>query len=111
MQQEPAVPAHRPAVRNVGLHVLAYLAGMLVLAVLNLAIGEGWWSFWSMLVWTVALVAHLSWVIARDPDESWVRDREIEVKLKSYDLGHMAEIEKSFEQGTFLGKERPKRDD
>lgn len=62
-------------------------AGTLIAA--NWATGGGWWSFWPLAVWSVALGAHYLIYKSRTVDEKWADERTADLRSKSYDAGHI----------------------
>ena len=79
-------------------HVLAYVGVMGVLIVLNFIIGGGWWSFWPMCAWGLVLAFHFFYYKSVTVDEAWVQERTDDMRLRSYDLSHIHDIEDRVEQ-------------
>ena len=78
-------------------HMLAYAGLGAILLVANLYLGGGWWSFWPLCVWSVVVVLHFLFVKSIGVDDSWVQERAEDLHLRSYDLGHIEDIEKRVE--------------
>ena len=78
-------------------HVLAYAVVAAILVVANLFVGGGWWSFWPLGLWGLVLALHFLIVKCIDVDEGWVRERTEDLHVRSYDLGHIKDIEKRVE--------------
>jgi hypothetical protein len=78
--------------RGVRIHAAVFAAGMLCLGAANWLTGGGWWSFWPMLAWSLALAAHYFVSKARTVDEPWVEERAADLHSKSYDAHHMDSI-------------------
>ncbi len=85
---EPATTAAR-ALR---LHAGIYVACAGVLTAVNWATGSGWWSFWPVAVWGVALGVHYMIHKSRTVDEAWVDERTADLHSKSYDASHIDDI-------------------
>jgi len=58
----------------------------------NWATGRGWWSFWPIAVWSVALGVHYLVYKSRTVDERWADERTADLRSKSYDAGHIDTI-------------------
>jgi hypothetical protein len=80
------------AARAIRLHVGLYVAFAVVLTAVNGATGGGWWSFWPLGIWAVALGVHYMVYKTRTVDESWVEERTADLHSKSYDAGHIDDI-------------------
>lgn len=74
-------------------HVLAYGISMSILIVANIFIGGGWWSFWPMIAWSLVLSLHFFYYKSVTVDEAWAQERTDDLRLRSYDLGHIQDIE------------------
>ncbi len=79
-------------------HVLTYSAVMSILVVANIYVGGGWWSFWPMIAWSLALSLHFFYYKSITVDEEWAQERTDDLKLRSYDLGHIQDIEDRVEK-------------
>ena len=89
-----AEPSRRAtaAGRAIRLHAGIYFACAGALTAVNWFTGGGWWSFWPLGVWGVALGVHYLIYKAKAVDEDWVQERTADLRSKSYDAGHMADI-------------------
>ena len=76
-------------------HAWAYAAGASALVLANVLTGSGWWSFWPLAVWSVALAIHYLFHKARSVDDSWVAERTADLHSKSYDVSHIDRIAES----------------
>ena len=79
-------------------HALAYGVLMGGLAAVNIYVGGGWWSFWPMVVWGMVLALHFFFYKSVTVDEDWARERTDDLRLRSYDLSHIQDIEDRVEQ-------------
>jgi len=86
-------------------HICAYVLVNGALFLINLFTGGGWWVFWPILGWGIALSAHWFYVKSINVDEQWVEERTLDIRLGAYDLGHIEDIEKRHEKAG--GKDRP----
>lgn len=75
--------------------VYVILGGVAVCA--KFYLGGGWWLFWPLYVWGVVLALHFLLVKSIDVDESWVGERSDDLRFRSYDLGHIRDIEQRVE--------------
>lgn len=62
------------------------------LIVVNIIVGGGWWSFWPMCGWGMFLALHFFYFKSVTVDEQWAQLRTDDLKLRSYDLGHIEDI-------------------
>jgi hypothetical protein len=76
-------------------HAWAYAAGASALVLANVLTGSGWWSFWPLAVWSVALGIHYMFHKARSVNDSWVAERTADLHSKSYDVSHIDRIAES----------------
>lgn len=74
-------------------HVLAYCVLMGALVAVNIYIGGGWWSFWPMCAWGLVLAFHFFYYKSVTVDEAWVQERTDDMRLRSYDVSHILDIE------------------
>jgi len=79
-------------------HALAYGVSMGALTVINIYVGGGWWSFWPMIAWGLLLALHFFYYKAVTVDEDWARERTDDLRLRSYDLSHIQDIQDRVEQ-------------
>ena len=79
-------------------HLLAYGGVMGVLIVVNFIIGGGWWSFWPICAWGLLLAFHFFYYKSMTVDEAWVQERTDDMRLRSYDLSHIHDIEDRVER-------------
>ena len=95
----PLVCAHRFLLGRFRTHLLLYLVVCGGLTLVNLWTGAGWWSFAPVYGWAVLLAVHYFYVRAANVDDDWVRDRTEDLKVRSYDLGHIADLEERIDRG------------
>ncbi len=90
---------HRAQVKRLFVrHRRAYAGVMAVLIAANIAIGGGWWSFWPMCAWGLVFSLHFFYYKSVTVDEAWVEERTDDMRLRSYDLSHISDIEDRVEQ-------------
>lgn len=96
---------------SVGLrrHRLVFFTAVGGLTLCNVLIGGGWWAFWPVFVWALIYFLHLCLVQATNVNEEWVDERTDELRLRSYDLGHIDDIENRYNTGGRVGATRRAR--
>jgi hypothetical protein len=75
------------------LHLWAFVVVNLGLNAANWLVGDDWWAFWPLVVWSLVLGAHYLAYKSRRVDERWVEERTDDVRSKSYDRAHIDSIE------------------
>ena len=95
----PLARTHRFLLDRFRIHLRLYLllCGGLTLA--NLFTGAGWWSFAPVCGWGIVLAVHYFYVRAVNVDDDWVRERTDDLRVRSYDLGHITDLEERVGQG------------
>jgi len=79
-------------------HRRAYVAGLVILVAANILVGGGWWSFWPMCAWGLVFSLHFFYYKSVTVDEACVKERTDDMRLRSYDLSHISDIEERVEQ-------------
>ena len=80
------------------LHRRIFVTAMVTLIVINVMVGGGWWSFWPMCFWGLVFSLHFFYYKSVTIDEAWVEERTDDMRLRSYDLSHISDIEDRVEQ-------------
>ena len=96
-EAEPACRLERARV-HYRRHRNAFLVVNGALHVINVYMGAPWWAFWPLFAWGVVFLAHFLYVRTITVDEAWVDERAEELRYKSYDLGHIRDIEERVEK-------------
>ena len=91
--------AHRFLLDRLRSHLRLYLVLGGGLTLVNLFTGAGWWSFTPVYGWGIVLAVHYFYVRAANVDDDWVRERAADLRVRSYDLGHITDLEERVEQG------------
>jgi len=88
--------AHGPALLRVLFrwNATAYATVGALLLIVNIFAGGGSWSFWPLFVWGMLLALHFFCMKSLDVDDNWVAERADELRYRSYDQGHIHDIEK-----------------
>ena len=79
-------------------HLLLY-ASLTLLMLMTELIGGNWWRFWPMMAWAVLLAIHYFIASTLAIDEDWAAEKATDVRTRSYDLDHIYNSDKRFEQG------------
>ena len=91
--------AHRFLLRRFRAHFRLYLVSCGGLTLANLYTGGGWWSFAPVCGWGIVTAVHYFYVRAANVDDHWVRERTEDLRIRSYDLGHITDLESRIECG------------
>jgi len=87
------VPPERSRVaRTFKGHFLAYLLVNAVLTGVNVYMGAPWWAVWPLLVWGLLVMLHYLVYRAGSVKDAWVEERTLDLRSKSYDMGHIDDI-------------------
>jgi len=73
-------------------HVSAFVLVNGVLTAVNVYMGAPWWAFWPLAIWGFALTIHFLVYRTLTVDDSWVEERTLDLRSKSYDMSHMDSI-------------------
>lgn len=73
-------------------HFIVFALVNAVLFLIDRVAGGGWWSFWLIYAWGIVLAVHFFYVRSVNVDERWVEERADDVRLRSYDVSHIEDI-------------------
>ena len=73
-------------------HATAYFLAVVVFVPVSILADLGI-AFWPLSAWGVALALHFFYDRSVNVDEEWVEERADEMRLRSYDLSHIQNIE------------------
>ena len=73
-------------------HLFAFVLVNVVLTGINVSMGPPWWAFWPLILWGLVLLVHFLVHRASAVDESWVDERTLDLRSKSYDASHIGDI-------------------
>ncbi len=74
-------------------HATAYVGVNAALTLINVYTGRPWWAIWPLLAWGFAFAVHYLVYKTSQTDERWADERTEELRLRSYDRGHIESIE------------------
>ncbi len=106
---------HALLTRHFATHLRLWISIGGGLLLLDALIGDSFGrSFWPVALWGVLLCLHFLCSRAFRVDDEWVRGRTEDLRLRSYDLSHIVDIEDRARQGDASASssgERPKDED
>ncbi len=73
-------------------HFAAYVAALALGVLLNVGFGVGLPFFWPFAAWAFALAIHFFIASSFDVNDQWVDERAAELRMRSYDFDHIANI-------------------
>ena len=73
-------------------HLALFIGVNAALQLANFFVGTGWWAFWPLAAWGLVFMVHYLRYKALTVDERWVDARAAELRIKSYDRGHIDNI-------------------
>ncbi|MEM7408265.1 MAG: 2TM domain-containing protein [Pseudomonadota bacterium] len=92
-EESPAGRYGQLAVRTFKPHARLFWAVNAALTLINIATGAPWWALWPLVAWGLPFSVHFFIYKSLTVDESWTDDRIEELRWKSYDLGHVEDLE------------------
>lgn len=92
----PAVasPTRLRIARAFNPHLLTYLFVNVALTAINVYMGAPWWAVWPLVLWGLLLMLHFLYYRATSIDDAWVDERTLDLRSRSYDMGHIDDIRK-----------------
>jgi hypothetical protein len=91
-------------------HAWAFWVSNAVLTVANIASGAPWWAVWPFLAWGLVFSIHYFIFKSLTVDESWSDDRIDDLRWRSYDLGHVEDLEDRIRGDDFSTRPAHRRD-
>ena len=92
------------------LHLNVFVAGNVVLTAINIYTGAPWWALWPLLIWGVPFSVHFFIYKSLTVDETWADDRIDDLRWRSYDLGHVEDLEDRIRADDFSTRPAHRRD-
>jgi len=89
--------APRTLKKWLSLHLVAFAIFVILLFVFRPFEGDTQIYFWLPFAWGLIAAVHFFVVATLTVDEAWTEERTLEVKVRSYDLGHMEDIRERHE--------------
>lgn len=90
--------------RVLRIHFLAFAGVSIVLVAVDLLFSEARWFYWPVMIWSAVLGVHFLYCKTLSVDDSWAEERTDNIRYKSYDLGHIRDIEDSYKESQSAGE-------
>jgi hypothetical protein len=87
-----ASPARKLLARAFRPHLYLYLLVNAGLTGVNVYMGAPWWAVWPLVLWGMLLMLHFLYYRTVSVDDAWVEERTLDLRSKSYDMGHIDNI-------------------
>ena len=78
-------------------HALVLAIAVCLLLSIEWVLGARWSLLWPLIIWGLMVSIHYFVSAAFDINEVWADDRVVDVKTRSYDVGHIMNIEHRIE--------------
>lgn len=95
--------------RVLRIHFIAYSSVNIVLFATDLLFSEARWFYWPAMAWGAVLGAHWLFCKSLAVDDDWAERRANKIRDKSYDLGHIRDIENTFNESQAAEKSAAER--
>jgi hypothetical protein len=79
--------------RSLRHHLIMYGFASVVFFVADSFMPGALWFHWPVMTWGAIAGAHLLYCKSVNVDEAWAERRALDLRLKSYDLGHILDID------------------
>lgn len=94
---EPSTQINRRN-RQLRLHFVCFASVVIALAVIDIGFSEARWFHWPAMAWAVVFSIHFLYCKSHSVDDEWAEERASRLRINSYDLGHIREIEDSYKK-------------
>ena len=91
-------------------HAQLFFAVTLIVLSVKGALATGWPLFWPLFVWGLAVAIHYFFAAAFNINEAWTEDKVQDVKSRSYDFGHILNIESRIDKAHYSVSPHTERD-
>lgn len=81
-----------PKAKHFPRHFYAFAGFAALTLIANLGFDAGLPLFWPIAAWSVAVAIHFFIASAADVSEDWIEDKTLDLKMRSYDFGHIDNI-------------------
>ena len=96
--REPAERPLLPRALAFPRHFRIYAGVSIAAIALNLTIGLGLPLFWPIAAWTTLVAVHYFIASSLDVEEDWVEEKAEDLRMRSYDFGHIDDIKDRIHQ-------------
>ena len=76
-------------------HLIAYGCASVIFFVADSLMAGAQWFHWPVMAWGVIAGAHFLYCKSLNVDEAWAERRVLDLRVKSYDLGHILAIDET----------------
>jgi hypothetical protein len=94
MPRDEGNPVRARIARTFKPHLLLYLIVNAALTAINVTMGAPWWAVWPLVLWGLLVMLHFLVHRAASIDDAWVEERTLDLRSRSYDMGHIDDIRK-----------------
>jgi hypothetical protein len=91
-------------------HLWLFCVSNVLLTVVNIIDGAPWWALWPLAGWGLMFSIHFFIYKSLTVDESWADDRIDDLRWRSYDLGHVEDLEDRIRADDFSTRPAHRRD-
>lgn len=91
------------------IHLISFASVGVVLLVVDLLFFDNRWFYWPVMVWGVLFGGHTLYCKSLAVDDAWGEARANKIRDKSYDIGHIHEIETTFKQSQSVEETPPEK--
>ena len=91
-------------------HLWTFVLGNVLLTFVNIYTGAPWWALWPLLIWGVAFSVHFFVYKSLTVSDKWADERIDDLRWKSYDLGHVEDLEDRIRADDFSTRPAHRRD-
>ncbi len=91
------------------IHLVLFAISSVALCVIDFLWFESLWFYWPVMVWGAVFGVHTLYCKSLAVDEDWADARANRIHDKSYDIGHIRDIEASFKKSQAAEKATPEK--
>jgi hypothetical protein len=91
-------------------HKWTFISITVALNGMNIVMGAPWWAVWPLLGWGLAFSIHFFIYKSLTVDEEWTDERIDDLRWRSYDLGHVEDLETRILSDDFSTRPAHRRD-
>jgi uncharacterized membrane protein YdbT with pleckstrin-like domain len=97
--------------RMLRIHLLIFASVSIILCAIDVLLFDTRWFYWPVMVWGALFGAHFLYCKSLAVDDDWAEARAGKIRDKSYDLGHIRDIEVSFKKSQSAEETPPENKD
>ena len=84
--------------RALRVHFMGFAGVSVILLAVDLLMPGPAWFYWPVMAWGAVIGAHALYCKSLAVDEDWAERRAGDIRQKSYDIGHILDIEDSYKK-------------